>query len=56
MNQCTWSKLHFNLNARHEIQTVNKCMFLSEDTDVFVISPNKQTFHFPEIENLKFGD
>ena len=29
-----------------------KDTFLSEDTDVFVISPNRQTFYFPEFENL----
>ena len=33
-----------------------KGTFLSEDTDVFVISPNRQTFHFPEVDNLNFGD
>ena len=33
-----------------------KGMFLSEDTDVFVITPNKRTFFFPETENLNFGD
>ena len=31
-------------------------MFLAEHTDVFVISPNRQTFYFPELENLNFGD
>ena len=30
--------------------------FLSEGTDVFVISPNRRTFYFPELENLNFGD
>jgi len=34
----------------------NKGTFLSEDTDVFVISPNRQTSYFPELENLNFGD
>ena len=29
-----------------------KGKFLSEDTDVFVISPNRPTFYFPELENL----
>ena len=33
-----------------------KGTFLSEDTDVFVISPNRRTFYFPELENLNFGD
>ena len=36
-------------------QIVKKCMFFSEDTDVYVISLNKQTFYFPELENLNFG-
>ena len=34
----------------------DKGTFLSEDTDVFVITPNKRTFFFPETENLNFGD
>jgi hypothetical protein len=29
---------------------------LSEDTDAFVITSNRQTFFFPETENLNFGD
>jgi hypothetical protein len=29
---------------------------LSEDSDVFVISPNRRKFYFPELENLNFGD
>ena len=29
---------------------LSKGAFLSEDTDVFVISPNRQTFYFPEFE------
>ena len=33
-----------------------KGAFLSEDTDVFVMSPNRQTFYFPQIKNLNFGD
>ena len=33
-----------------------KGMFLSESTDIFVINPNRQTFSFPETENLNFGD
>ena len=32
-----------------------KGTFMSEDTKVIVITPNRQTF-FPEIENLNFGD
>ena len=31
-------------------------MFFSESTDVFVITPNRPTFVFPETENLNFGD
>ena len=31
-----------------------KGTFLSEDTDAFVITPNRQTFFFPETENLNF--
>ena len=34
----------------------SKGMFLSESTDVFVITPNRRTFFFPETENLNFGD
>ena len=34
----------------------DKAAFLSESTDVFVISSNRRTFFFPETENLNFGD
>ena len=34
----------------------DKDTFLSEDTDVFVMTPNRRTFFFPETENLNFGD
>ena len=34
----------------------DKGTFLSEDTDVFVRTPNRRTFFFPETENLNFGD
>ena len=30
---------------------LSKGAFLSEDTDVFVISPNRQTFYFPQLES-----
>ena len=30
------------------------CMLLSESTNVFVISPNRRTFYFPELKNLNF--
>ena len=33
-----------------------KGTFLSESTDVFVITSNRRTFFFPETENLNFGD
>ena len=33
-----------------------KGTFLSEGTDVFVITPSKRTFFFPETENLNFSD
>ena len=33
-----------------------KGTFLSEDTDVFDITPNRRTFFFPETENFNFGD
>jgi hypothetical protein len=39
-----------------EKDTQNKGTFLSESTDVFVITPNRRTFFYPEIENLNFGD
>ena len=35
---------------------LGKGTFLSENTDVFVITPNRRTFFFPETENLNFGD
>ena len=35
---------------------LGKRTFLSEGTDVFVISPNRGIFYFPELENLNFGD
>ena len=34
----------------------SKGTFLSKDNDVFVISPKRQTFYFPELGNLNFGD
>ena len=33
-----------------------KGKFLSEDTDVFVTSPNRWTFYFPELKKLNFCD
>ena len=33
-----------------------KSTFLSTGADIFVITPNRRTFFFPEIENLKFED
>ena len=33
-----------------------KGTFLSESTDVSVITSNRRTFFFPETENLNFGD
>ena len=33
-----------------------KGTFLAEGIDVFVISPNRRTFYFPELLNLNFGD
>ena len=33
-----------------------KGTFLSEDNNVFVITPNRRTFFFPETENFNFGD
>ena len=35
---------------------VAKVPFFSEDTDVFVITPNRKTFFFPETKNLNFAD
>jgi len=35
---------------------VKVLMFLSEGTGVFVISPNRLTFNFPELESLNFSD
>ena len=33
-----------------------KGTFLSESTDIFVITPIRRTFFFPETENLTIGD
>ena len=33
-----------------------KGTFLSESTNVFVITSNRRTFFFPETENLNFDD
>ena len=33
-----------------------KGMFSLESIGVFVITPNRATFFFPEIKNLNFGD
>ena len=41
---------------QHPAKETGKGMFLSESTDVFVITPNRRTFFFPETENLNFGD
>ena len=35
---------------------VGEGTFLSDSTDVFVITPNRRTFFFPETENFNFGD
>ena len=34
----------------------HKGIFLSESTDMIVITPSRQTFFFPETPNLNFGD
>ena len=36
-------------------QKLSKGTFFKENTDVFVITPNRRTFFFPDAENLKFG-
>ena len=46
---CTYSFYKF-------LCILSKGTFLSEDTDVFVISQNRQTFYFPELEDLNLGD
>jgi hypothetical protein len=40
----------------HGITCPCKGTFLSESTDVFVITSNRRTFFFPETENLNCGD
>ena len=35
---------------------IGKGTFLSEDTDAFVITSNRQKIFLPETENLNFGD
>ena len=39
--------------ASADFYTLYKGMFLSEDTYVFVLTPNRQTFFFPETENFR---
>ena len=39
-----------------KISKSSKGTFLSENTDVFVITSNRRTFFFTETENLNFGD
>ena len=46
----------FDFNPKKKYHFVLKGMFLSESTDVFVVTPNRRTFFFNETENLKFGD
>ena len=38
------------------ILSTHKGTFLSESSDVFVITPNGLTFFFPETEHLNFED
>ena len=42
--------------APTDFGTSVKGTFLLESTDIFVITPNRQTFFFPETEKLNFGD
>ena len=42
-------------NKEHAKEMV-KGTFLSESTDVFVKTPIRRTFFFPETKNLNFGD
>ena len=42
--------------SKEKITDTVKGTFLSEGTDVFVQTPNKRTFLFPETENYDFGD
>ena len=44
------------LLASMQICLFFKGTFLSESTNVFVITPNRLTFLFPETENWNFGD
>ena len=47
----------FQISKQKQFEIIsNKSMFLSESTDVSVITPNRRTFFFPETENLNFGD
>ena len=50
------AQCYFRKGRRIKIQIQFKDTFLSEGTDAFVISPNRRTFYFPELENLNFGD
>ena len=43
-------------NGPIKVSTYCKGIFLSEDADVFVITPNRRTFFLTETENLNFGD
>ena len=43
-------------NRLTNVDDVFEGTLLSEDTDVFVTSPNSWTFYFPKLENLNFGN
>ena len=49
--------VHINLiqNSWFKVlEYICKGTFFSESIDVFVITPNRRTFFFPETENLNF--
>ena len=48
--------MYLILDENSDIIVKSKGTFLSVSTDVFVITPNRQTFFFPETENLNFAD
>ena len=52
-----WRQSHYIVQVARWVFLVQcKGTFLSEDNYVFVKTPNRRTFFFPETENLNFGD
>ena len=54
--QCFTKIIKIQVYFENTCPILDKGMFLSEDTDVFIITYYRRTFFFPETENLNFGD